>query len=80
MLHRTMTEITVLVLEIVKNSRRATQTAIKYNAFLSHANAKKYLSLLLNKGLIEYHKEEQIYKITGKGMHFLDVYKQIQVI
>ena len=31
----------------------------------------------MEKGLIEYHKLERIYTITGKGMHFLEVYNQL---
>ena len=34
-------------------------------------------SSLMEKGLIEYHKLERIYTITGKGMHFLEVYNQL---
>jgi hypothetical protein len=31
----------------------------------------------MEKGLIEYHKLERIYTITEKGMHFLEVYNQL---
>jgi hypothetical protein len=31
----------------------------------------------MEKGLIDYHKLERIYTITGKGMHFLEVYNQL---
>jgi hypothetical protein len=31
----------------------------------------------MEKGLIEYHKLERIYTITEKGIHFLEVYNQL---
>ena len=35
------------------------------------------MSSLIEKGLIEYRKEDRLYTITEKGMHFLDVYNQL---
>jgi predicted transcriptional regulator len=78
MKHRTETEIIALILEAINNnSSRATQTRIMYEAFLSYAQLKGYLSTLLVKDLIEYQKEDRFYTITEKGMHFLHVYSQL---
>jgi predicted transcriptional regulator len=75
--HRTKEEITALILEAITHTNRATQTIIMYKAYLTHVQLKQFLSSLTEKGLIEYHKLERIYTITGKGMHFLEVYNQL---
>ena len=79
MKHRSETERIALILEAINcnnNRRGESQTRIMYKAYLSHSQLKEYLSVLLEKGLIEYHKEDRLYTITDKGMHFLDVYNR----
>jgi predicted transcriptional regulator len=75
--HRTKEEITALILEAITHTNRATQTIIMYKSYLTHAQLKQFLSSLTEKDLIEYHKEDRLYTITEKGMHFLDVYNQL---
>jgi predicted transcriptional regulator len=75
--HRTKEEIAALILEAIVNTNRATQTMIMYKAYLTHVQLKQFLSSLMEKGLIEYHKLERLYTITEKGMHFLKVYNQL---
>ena len=75
--HRTKEEITALILNSITHTNRATQTIIMYKAYLTHVQLKQFLSSLIEKGLIEYHKEDRLYTITDKGMHFLDVYNQL---
>jgi predicted transcriptional regulator len=75
--HRTKEEITALILEAITHTNRATQTIIMYKAYLTHVQLKQFLSSLIETGLIEYHKLERIYTITEKGMHFLEVYNQL---
>lgn len=77
MKHRTKEEIAALILEAVVNTNRATQTIIMYKAYLTYAQLKLFLSSLLEKGLIDYQKEDRLYTITEKGMHFLQVYNQL---
>ena len=77
MKHRTKEEIAALILEAVVNTNRATQTIIMYKAYLTHVQLKQFLSSLIETGLIEYHKLERIYTITEKGMHFLQLYNQL---
>lgn len=64
-----------------------TKTKIMYGVFLSYAQLKDYLSILLEKGLMveEYRKEQKeeeekqrtsyYYRITYKGRHFLQIYR-----
>ena len=77
MKHRSKEEITALILEAIVNTNRPTQTTIMYKAYLTHVQLKEFLSSLIEKDLIEYHKLEQIYTIRKKGMHFLEVYNQL---
>ena len=78
MKHRTQEEITALILEVIANNRNATtQTIIMYKAYLTFAQLKRFLSSLLEKGIIEYQKEDQLYTITEKGIHLLQVYNQL---
>jgi predicted transcriptional regulator len=75
--HRTKEEITALILEAITHTNRATQTIIMYKSYLTHVQLKQFLSSLTEKGIIEYHKEDRLYTITDKGIHFLDVYNQL---
>jgi predicted transcriptional regulator len=75
--HRTKEEITALILEAITHTNRATQTIIMYKSYLTHVQLKQFLSSLMEKGLIEYHKEDRLYTITEKGNHFLEVYNQL---
>jgi predicted transcriptional regulator len=75
--HRSKEEIAALVLEAIVNTHRPTQTMIMYKAYLTHVQLKEFLASLMEKGLIEYNNLERIYTITEKGMHFLEVYNQL---
>ena len=77
MKHRTKEEIAALILESIVHTNRATQTIIMYKAYLTHVQLKQFLSSLMEKGFIEYHKEDRLYTITEKGMHFLQVYNHL---
>jgi predicted transcriptional regulator len=55
----------------------ATKTKIMYSAYLSYAQLKEYLAVLIEGGLIEHQPAEQKYRTTDKGIKFLDTYSQI---
>lgn len=79
MKHRSETERIALILEAINcnsNRRGESQTRIMYKAYLSHSQLKEYLSVLLEKGLIEYQKEDRLYTITQRGIHFIQIYNQ----
>jgi predicted transcriptional regulator len=75
MKYRSRTDITAQVLEAA--NRGSTKTKIMYKAFLSYAQLKEYLSVLIQNDLLEYIEGEQIYKTTDKGNRFLKIYNQI---
>ena len=54
-----------------------TKTKIMYSAYLSYAQLKEYLSVLLENGLIEYQQGEQKFRTTPKGLQFLKTYEHM---
>ena len=48
-----------------------------YKAYLSYAQLKEYLSVLLENGLLEYQEGELKYKTTDKGLRFMRTYDEI---
>ncbi|MDP9286931.1 MAG: winged helix-turn-helix domain-containing protein [Thermoproteota archaeon] len=75
MKYRSRTDIAALILEAANGG--AAKTKIMYRAFLSYAQLKEYLAVLLENGLIEYSKAERIYRITQKGTLFVQLYNQV---
>ena len=52
MKYRSRTDITGLILEVANGG--TTKTKIMYKAYLSFAQMREYLSMLIEKGLLEY--------------------------
>jgi predicted transcriptional regulator len=76
MKYRSRTDITSQILETSSHGG-VSKTKIMYNAYLSYAQLKEYLSVLLENGLLEYVEGERLFKTTTKGMHFLKTYSQM---
>jgi predicted transcriptional regulator len=75
MKYRSRTEIVEMILQAARAG--ATKTKIMYKAYLSYTQVKEYLSFLLENDLVKYEEGSQIYRITEKGLHFLQVYGEI---
>jgi len=75
MKYRSRTEIVSMILEAANGG--ATKTRIMYKAFLSYAQLKEYLSVLIENNLIEYLEGTQTYKTTEKGFNFLRMHNEI---
>jgi len=75
MKYRSRTEIVSMILEAANGG--ATKTRIMYKAFLSYAQLKEYLSVLIENNLLEYLEGSQTYKTTEKGFNFLKMHKKI---
>jgi len=75
MKNRSRTEITGTILESANGG--ATKTKIMYKSFLSYAQLKEYLSVLIENNLIECLEGTQTYKTTEKGLNFLKMYNEI---
>lgn len=55
----------------------ASKTKIMYKAFLSYAQIKEYLPMLLEKNLLELEGDGK-YHTTERGIHFLKMNEEIQ--
>jgi predicted transcriptional regulator len=86
--YRARNEIIAQMLRIImdNNSEGASRTSIMYKSYLSHAQLKEYLSLLIENGLIEeLHRqiksssnERFVYNITDKGLRFFQICHEIE--
>ena len=75
MKNRSRTEIAGSILESANGG--STKTKIMYKSFLSYAQLKEYLSVLIENNLIENLEGTQTYKTTEKGLNFLKMYNEI---
>ena len=75
MKYRSRTDITGLILEAANGG--ATKTKIMYKAYLSFAQMREYLSMLIEKGLLEYEEGRANYRTTEKGLRMLQMCNQI---
>ena len=83
MRYRSQTDIVAQILEAANggdDGGGATQAKIMYKAFLSYAQLREYLTVMVENGLLKYNEREQIYKTTEKSNRFLRLYNQIEVI
>jgi predicted transcriptional regulator len=80
MKYRSRTDIVAQILEIANDgSSTANKTKIMYGAYLSYAQLKEYLGVLLESGLLEQDpaSNNQFYRTTQKGWQFLKLYNSI---
>jgi predicted transcriptional regulator len=75
MKYRSRTEIVSMILEAANGG--ATKTKIMYKAFLSYAQLREYLSVLIENNLLEYLEGRQSYKTTEKGLNLLRMHNEI---
>jgi predicted transcriptional regulator len=77
--HRSRTEIVIRILEVVSGSGSDgfTKYKIMYNAFLSYAQLKGYLTVLTDNDLLRYDLDSHTFKTTEKGRRFLETYNQM---
>jgi predicted transcriptional regulator len=75
MRYRSRSDIAEMILEAANGG--ATKTKIMYKAFLSYAQLKEYLAVLIENSLIEYEEGRQFYRTTDKGIRLLRIYNQV---
>lgn len=75
MKYRSRTDIVATILEAANGG--STKTKIMYKAYLSYAQLKEYLSILIENGLLEYEEGNREYKTTEKGLRFMGTYSEI---
>lgn len=74
MKYRSRTELASNILEAANGG--ASKTKIMYKAFLSYAQLKEYLAMLIRNDLMA-HDNEGTYRTTGKGLRFLESSRQL---
>jgi predicted transcriptional regulator len=77
--YRDRTELVASVLEVI-NGRSLNASQIMYRSFLSYAQMKQYVSILIDAGLIRTYQEEnrrRTYRITDKGLMYLHLHNQL---
>ncbi|HEV8405988.1 MAG TPA: winged helix-turn-helix domain-containing protein [Nitrososphaera sp.] len=75
MKYRSRTDIVSQILDAANGG--STKTKIMYRAYLSYAQLKEYLSILIENGLLEYEDGQHKYKTTEKGIKFMRVYQHM---
>lgn len=76
MKYRSSTEIIDSMLESIKSG--ASKTRIMYSAYMSFSQLKEYLKLLQERELIIYEEGSQLYRLTEKGLRFMNAYDEIK--
>jgi predicted transcriptional regulator len=77
MKNRSRTDIIAVILKVANSNGGALQARIMYEAYLSWAQLKEYLSLMLKYELVKYQERERTYIITQKGIHFLKIHNEL---
>jgi predicted transcriptional regulator len=78
MKYRSRTEIICDILQTASgDGNGVVQTNIMYNAFLSYNQVREYLTLLIDNGLLQHDLGNQKFRITEKGLRFLQLCDQI---
>ena len=75
MKYRSRTELASNILEAANGG--ATKTKIMYRAFLSYAQLKEYLAMLIQNGLVAHDIEGEKYRTTSNGLKFLESTRQL---
>lgn len=77
MKYRSRSEIVGEILASARELEGVTKTRIMFNAYLSFAQLKDYLALLIESGLLEYMPERNRYRTTAKGVRMLDAWNKV---
>jgi predicted transcriptional regulator len=75
MKYRSRTELASSILEAANGG--ATKTKIMYKAFLSYAQLREYLAMLIQNGLVAHDIEGEKYRTTSNGIKFLESSRQL---
>jgi predicted transcriptional regulator len=77
MKYRSRSEIVSSILLTAREVEGITKTKIMYNSYLSFAQLKEYMTLLLENGLLEYMPENNRYRTTEKGVKMLAAWERV---
>jgi predicted transcriptional regulator len=72
---RKRVEIVALILEIANSNSGGSSNEV--NELLDSNQLEEYLSVVQNKGFLEYDEARNTYRTTNKGLHFLQIYRSL---
>lgn len=75
--NRSRDEIIGSILEYAANKEGVTKSRIMYNSFLSYLQLNEYTDHLIKNELLDYSKGSKRFKITEKGLKYLELYSEI---
>ncbi|HEY3094813.1 MAG TPA: winged helix-turn-helix domain-containing protein [Nitrososphaera sp.] len=75
--YRSRTEIVYQILATAKEIDGVNKTRIMFKSYLSFAQLKEYLKLLIDSELLEYDPEGNTYRTTDKGVKMLEACRAI---
>ena len=75
MKYRSRSDIVGLILEAANGG--ASKTKIMYKSYLSFAQLKDYLAMLIEQRLIEYEETVHLFKTTSKGLRVLHLQNEM---
>jgi predicted transcriptional regulator len=75
--YRSRSDIVYQILISAKELDGITQTRIMYKSYLSYAQMKEYLKLLIDSELLEHIPESKTYRTTAKGMKMIETYSRM---
>lgn len=70
--YRSRSEIVYQILVSAKEVGGVTKTRIMFKSYLSYAQLKEYLALLIDSGLLEHIAESNTYRTTSKGIGMIE--------
>ena len=76
MKYRSRTEIFGEILTVTRGTG-VSRTKVMYKTILTFLQAREYLSILTERGLIHFDKTTQTYRTTERGLKFLDKYSEL---
>ena len=76
MKYRSRVEIVSNILRVIASSK-ATKTRLMYGAYLSYTQIEEYLDYILQQGLISQEPGTNLYRLTEKGMRYLNLSDEI---
>jgi predicted transcriptional regulator len=75
--YRSRSEIVYQILVSAKELEGVTKTRILYKSYLSYAQLKEYLKVLIDSGLLEHIPVSNTYRTTGKGVKMIETYSKM---
>ena len=62
---------------VAQGSRELTITRLMYVSMLSYRQLNIHLQVLLKDGLLEYDEQKKFYRVTMKGLQFIELYTKM---